>query len=101
MYFSNSDQSLDNNTSKILSKNKNYYQKHDMIWIEKLPVISLNYVKIFIVYEWEKYTKAFQEFNSLYQDQKIKYADISILFIDPIRPKDLKLKKSKHCNLIL
>lgn len=68
MNFSNSDQSLDNNTSKILSKNKNCYHRHNMIWIEKLPVTSLNYVKIFKVYEWEKYIKAFQEFNSLYQD---------------------------------
>ena len=48
--------------------------------------------------EREEYAKVFYEFNSLYQDPKIK---LPTTFVDPIRPKDVKLKNGKRRGLSL
>lgn len=72
-----------------------------MTLIEESGVKLLDYTKTLPAYEREKVCKAFQEINSLYQDQKTKHAEIHITFVDPIRPKDSKLKKGKCCGLSL
>lgn len=72
-----------------------------MALVEKSAIMSLDYAKTLPANKREEYAKAFHEFNSLYQNQKIKHAEVALTFIDPIRPKDVILKKGKRCGLSL
>lgn len=49
----------------------------------------------------EEYTKAFYKFHSLYQSWKIKHVKVPTTFVDPIRSKEIKFEKRKHCKLSL
>ena len=99
--FRDSDQPLDNDSTKTLPKKSDRYQGHGMTLIEESAVTSLNYAKTITAYEQEKYAKAFRKFNSLFQDRRTKHAEVPTTFADPIKPKDVKLKKGKRRGLSL
>ena len=63
--------------------------------------MSLDYTKTLLANNREEYAKAFHKFNSLYHNQTIKHAKVPTTFVDPIRPKDVMLKKRKFCGLSL
>ncbi len=72
-----------------------------MTLLEKSSVTLLDYAKALLAYEREEYTKVYQEFNCLFQNRRTKYSEVPITFVDPIRPKDVKLKKGKRRILSL
>lgn len=72
-----------------------------MTLVEESAVTSLDYAKALPAHEREEYAKAFQEFNSLFQNRRTKHAEVPTTFVDPIRPKDVKLKKGKRRGLSL
>lgn len=72
-----------------------------MALVEESAITSLDYVKTLPANEQKEYAKAFHKFNSLYQNWKIKHVEVSTIFVDPIRLKDVKLKKGKRCGLSL
>ena len=77
------------------------YQEYRIALLEKSAIVSLDYTKALSVHKRKEYAKAFQEFNALFQARKAKQALVPITFIDPIRPKDVRQKKRKHCGLAL
>lgn len=99
--FYDNNKSLKNNSTRILVKKGDQYQIYSMTLIEELAVTSLDYTKTLLVDEREEYIKVFLEFNSLFQNWRTKYAKVPTTFIDPIRPKDVKLKKGKCYGLSL
>ena len=99
-FCSSDEQSEDDSTKHITEKN-DWYHCHGMTLLEEAAVTSLDHAKILPVNKQEEYAKAFQEFNSLFQDRRARYAEIPTTFVDPIRPKDVKLKKGKRRGLSL
>ena len=99
--FCDSDLLSEGDYTSHLPKNIDQYQGHGMALIEKSAIMSLDYAKALLANKQEKYAKIFQKFNNLYYNQKIKHVKVSTIFVNPIRPKDVMLKKGKHCGLSL
>lgn len=99
--FCDNDEPLENDATRTLVKKGDQYQGHGMTLVEESAVTSLDYAKTLPALEREKYAKAFQEFNSLFQNRQTKHAEVPTTFVDPIRPKDVKLKKRKRRGLSL
>ena len=72
-----------------------------MTLVEESAITSLVYAKTLPAHERKKYAKVFREFNSLFPNRRTKHAEVSTTFVDPIRPKDVKLKKRKRRGLSL
>ena len=66
--FHENDEPLENDFTRTLVKKSDRYQDDDMTLVEESAVTSLDYAKALQVYEREEYAKAFQEFNSLFQN---------------------------------
>lgn len=99
-FRSSDEQSEDDSTKHMTGKNDRYH-RHGMALLEEAAVTSLDYAKTLPANEREEYAKAFQEFNSLFQNRRARHAEIPTTFVDPIRPKDVKLKKGKRRGLSL
>lgn len=79
--------------TRDLVKTGDRYQGHGMTVIEQSAVMSLDYAKSLPAHEREEYAKAFREFNRGCQNRRAKHAEVPTTFVDPIRPKDVKMKK--------
>ena len=99
--FCDNDEPLKNDFTRTLVKKGDRYQDHSMTLVEELAVKSLDYAKALSANEREEYAKVFQEFNTLFQNRRTKYTEVPTTFVDPIRPKDVKLKKGKRRGLSL
>ena len=99
--FCDNDEPLENDLTRTLVKKGDRYQDHGMTLVEESAVTSLDYAKALPAYEQEECVKAFPEFNSLFQNRRTKHAEVPTTFVDPIRPKDVKLKKGKRRGLSL
>ncbi len=99
--FHDNDEQLKNNFTRTISKKSDRYQGHGMTLVEESAVMSIDYAKTLPAYEQEKYAKVFQKFNSLFQNRQTDHSEVPTAFVDPIRPKDVKLKKGKRRGLSL
>lgn len=97
--FCDNDEPSENDSTRTLVKKGDQYQGHGITLVEKSAVTSPDYAKTLPAHEREEYAKAFQEFNSLFRNRRTKHAEVATTFIDPIRPKDVKLKKGKRRGL--
>ena len=99
--FCDNDERLENDSTRTISKKSDRYQGQGMSLVEESAVTSHHCAKTLTVNEREEYAKAFQEFNGLFQNRQTKHGEILTAFVDPIRPKDVKLKKGKCRSLSL
>ena len=74
-------------------KKSDCYQGHGMTLIQESAVASLGYAKTLPAHKQEEYAKAFQEFNKSFQVRRTKHAEVPTTFVNPIRPKHVKLKR--------
>ncbi len=64
--------------------------------MKEMAETSLDYAKTPQKYNLNEYVKAFQKLNTLFQDQKTKYAENLTTFTDLFGSKDAKAEKKEY-----